>query len=128
MNSALPDFIRESAGKDFVVGIRDCCLWACDWVVRAGHADPAAPWRGTYFGTIAAQRIIRRAGGLVELVSGGMAAAGLVETADAMPGDVGVVATPEGEAMAIRTRIGWAVLTASGVQVDAYTSLKVWRV
>jgi len=127
VNSDLPAWLAASGGRRFAWGACDCCTWACDWVVAAASVDPAAAWRGACASARDAARILRGAP-LPELARRGCEAAGLVETRDPLPGDVGVVLTPNGAAMAIRTRRGWAVKSAVGFGVGPYPMLAAWRV
>jgi len=63
----LTRFIEERRNQPFEWGANDCCLFAADWVARATGRDPAARYRGTYSSGIGAQRIIDKAGGVLEL-------------------------------------------------------------
>jgi hypothetical protein len=63
----LARFIEERRSQPFAWGANDCCLFAADWVARATGRDPAAHYRGTYSTGIGAQRIIDKAGGILEL-------------------------------------------------------------
>ena len=128
MNSELPRYLRESAGAPFAWGDCDCCTWTCDWVARVIGVDPAARWRGACASEADAERIIAEGGGILALARVGCAGAGLVETRDPLPGDIGVVLTPLGEAMAIKTRIGWAMKTKNGVAAARVPMLAAWRV
>ncbi len=128
MNTDLPAYLRETGARPFVWGACDCCTFACDWVSRATGVDPARDWRGLCASARDAARILRDGGGVLALARQGCAQAGLAPTDDPMPGDIGVVLTAEGEAMAIRTRIGWAVKSARGVAVAAFPRLAAWRV
>lgn len=127
MNTDLPEFLRRAAETPFEAGKFDCVLMACDWVRVVRGVDPAAPWRGTYRTRIEALRIIAGAGGMADLVADGMARAGIPETDDPLPGDVGVV-TMEGETvMAIRTMIGWASRGARGLIAGPAEMHRAWR-
>jgi hypothetical protein len=102
-------------------------LFACDWVRAHAGRDPAGPWRG-YGSKRAAARIVARAGGMVPLVSGGMARAGIPETSDPLPGDIGLIDREEGLMMAIMTPLGWAVKTPSGIACVEAAPVKAWSV
>lgn len=127
MNSALADYLRASGARPFAWGVDDCCTFACDWAVIACGLDPAADWRGRCANARDAAGILRDGGGVLALARKGCSAAGLVQTTDALPGDVGVVLSPNGEAMAIRTRVGWAVKSERGVVVAPFPLLAAWR-
>ncbi len=128
MNSALAAYLRDAGARPFAWGACDCCSWTCDWVLQVAGVDPAAAWRGQCASEHDARRIVARGGGVLALAQAGCAAAGLVPTGDPLPGDVGVVLTPQGATMAIRTRIGWACKTTDGLAVGPYPRLAAWRV
>ncbi len=128
MNTGLAEFLTAGAKTPFVWGEADCCLFACDWVVSQRGVDPAQQFRGRYATERQARRIIRRQGGFLAMVSAQMEAAGLAVTDDALPGDVGVVVTDQGEALAIRSRIGWAAKSPSGICAAPFMLLRAWSV
>src|SRR5579884_3061335 len=100
---ALCAFLRESCGRRFAWGERDCALWVCDWVVRARGVDPGAAFRGAYRTARGCRRLLRREGGLLALATRCCAAAGLVEIAPhhAGHGAVVCVAAPWGDTLGI---------------------------
>lgn len=62
----LAGFLQAAAGRPFVWGHSDCCLFACDAVRAMTGEDPAAPFRGRYrskAGAFAAMRAFVGAGG-----------------------------------------------------------------
>lgn len=122
----LADHLRLGARTPFRWGSCDCALWAADWVRACRAVDPAAPLRGRYRTALGAGRHIRRRGGFLPMVRGLMASAGLAETRDPATGDVGVVETPVGPALAIRTRIGWAAKGERGIVCDQFPMLAAW--
>lgn len=128
MNSALPAFLRSGGARAFSWGSCDCALFACDWIVLQRSVDPLSAYRGRYRTALGAQRHIARAGGLLALVSAAMVAAGIIETSDPLPGDVAVVMSEQGDAMAIRTRIGWAVKAQGGIVTAPFTVRKAWSI
>ena len=88
----LARFIEERRSQPFAWGANDCCLFAADWVTRATGRDPAAHYRGTYSSGIGAQRIIEKAGGILELARElGLKPAqiGLARRGDVIARDVG---------------------------------------
>jgi len=96
-------------------------------VVAAQGVDPAAAWRGACASARDAARILRGRG-LLALAREGCAAAGLAETRDPLPGDVGVVLTEDGPARTVRTGAGWAIKAGQGFGVRAAPMLAAWRV
>lgn len=127
-NVPLPEFLRGYARHPFEPGHHDCVLMACDWVLERRGVDPAAPWRGLYKSRASAARLIRNAGGLVPLVTGGMALANMATTEDAMFGDVAVIRFEQTETMAIRTVTGWATHCPSGIAFVSAEPCAVWFV
>jgi len=128
MAHLLKRFLRQSLSQSFVWGECDCALWACSWVSLKRGVDPAASWRGVCTGRFSAARIIRRGGGLAAICREAFGAAGLSETANPQPGDVGIIATPVGEAVVIRTANGWAWKAARGIAIVPAHHLIAWKV
>lgn len=128
LNSPLPHFLVRTAPLPFSVGGCDCVLWCCDWVLSQRGVDPASPWRGRYRTAAGAHRLIRRAGSLADLVADGMARAGIPETSDPLPGDVAVISTAIGDLMGIRSPLGWAVKTQTGVAATTGAVIRGWSI
>ena len=119
-------FLRASGARAFAWGECDCCTWACDWVLARRGVDPAARWRGRYRTALGAKRNLRR--GLGVVAGEAFAVAGLQRTTDPRPGDVGVVWTPQGASLAIRTATGWAGKAETGIVVAPFETLFAWTV
>lgn len=128
MNTLLPAFLAEGGRVPFVWGERDCCLWACDWVRSARGIDPAAPLRGSYSTRAGAYRHILAAGGLRTLAITLAAQAGLSETSDPLPGDIGLVRTGQQEVLAVKTRVGWAAKAPQGIVTGPFDMVVAWSV
>lgn len=125
----LSDYLRAGAALPFAWDVCDCCSWACAWVAIRRGVDPSLPWRGRYRTARGAIRQIRRAGGdFNDVVSKAMAAAGLAETAEPLPGDVGLVQTPAGVTLAIRTPLGWAAKAERGIAAAPFHCVRAWSV
>ncbi|ACL60532.1 DUF6950 family protein [Methylobacterium nodulans] len=122
----LVDHLRAGSRTPFAWGTCDCALWAADWVKARCGIDPAGGLRGRYRTAIGAGRHIRRLGGFVAQVRGLMASAGFAETREPAIGDVAVVDTPVGPALAIRTRTGWAAKAERGVICAPFPVLAAW--
>lgn len=114
--------------QPFVWGERDCALWACSWVAEARGIDPAAKWRGVCNDGRHAARIIAEAGSLLAICREAFGAAGLQETDAPEPGDIGVIDTPVGQAVVIRTKRGWAWKSEKGLTVVPSPYLAAWKV
>jgi hypothetical protein len=128
----LADFLADSARTPFAFGRRDCGLWMADWIRLRRGVDPAAHLRGRYRTELGCARLLKRGGGLLEVVRTCFEGAGLVETASPKPGDVGVVrvmtAKGEGVAGAICTGRRWAILGGGGVMSQRLEPLAAWEV
>lgn len=124
----LAEYLREGAARPFAWGACDCCTWPAEWCRLVTGMDPSAPLRDRYRTKIGAKRHIARAGGLVPLIADHMAAAGIPETDEPQPGDLGVVVTAQGQAMAIRTASGWACKGPHGLVLGQPVMLAAWSV
>lgn len=118
--------INYAAGWDCAAG------FVAGWVEQERGVDGATPWRGRYRTALGCQRILKREGGLVGVVGRGAAIVGLAPVTDPVAGDIGVVraqtAAGEGEVSAIKTRVGWALLSPTGLIVAPASVLAAWRV
>jgi hypothetical protein len=89
-------------------GIDDCCLAAANIYVEVLGVDPAAGWRGRYRTRRGAQRLLGKEG-----IIGTLATAAKeqgwrrIRPAAAMTGDLGIIRTAEGPAVAIRYAGRW---------------------
>jgi len=106
----------------------DCCIWAADWVLKRTGIDPAADWRGRYGSRREYMRMLLARGGLVRVAAQGLADVGaqLIEPAEAAPGDVGVIQTTDGPAMAIRCQRAWKAKTGDQL-MNADAATYAWR-
>lgn len=128
-SARLAAFVATGARTPFVFGRSCCAVWVADWIAAERGVDPAADLRGRFSCHLGSLRLQRRAGGLLPLVAGLMAAAGFAETAAPGPGDVGVLMTPAGEIAGLCLGAGrWAVKTKEGVAVTKAQLLGGWRV
>jgi hypothetical protein len=124
----LVEYLRDGARRPFAWSDCDCCTWAADWVVACCGVDPSAPLRSRYKTALGAQRHISRAGSLLALIADHMAIAGLPETDNPQPGDLGIVVVGGGQALGIRTRSGWACKGPKGVALGHPIMLAAWSV
>lgn len=125
---ALAGYLRAAGGRAFAWGEHDCCRFALAWVALRRGVDPGARWSGRYRTARGAALHLRRGGGLLALAGAAMAEAGLAPTATPVPGDVGVVQTGQGPALAIRAATGWACAGAGGITVAPFAMLAAWSV
>lgn len=101
--------IRRGDATPFELGVMDCSLWAADWVRTRTGRDLAAGWRGQYSTRREYMRLLLCDGGLARVTARAMQAVGAapVAPADAMPGDIGIVMTTDGPALAVRGPEDW---------------------
>jgi hypothetical protein len=125
--AALAAHLLAGATTPFEFGRCDCTLWVADWVRSRLGEDPAGPWRGRYRTRAGWRRLVRGVG-LPETARRALRAAGApeIDPRDAMPGDVGMIETTDGPAMAIRGQSGWFAKTGAGIwrAADAFIA---WR-
>jgi hypothetical protein len=126
MANELTAFLRAASSRRFEPGRFDCGLWLADWLqVKTGRdvaADlrqltPDAWVRAAARLPVTVGRVIRRAGGAVV-------------RAPAL-GDIAVLRFDGAFVGALRTGLGWAVLTQSGLAISRGLDdhvVRIWRV
>lgn len=111
--SKLAAWQRVAVGRPFSWGESDCCLTVCDGLLAITGIDPAASFRGNYKTKRGAYSALKRfaGGGLAETVEKITADLGWPEVTrlTARRGDVGLVDTELGEALALCIGPKWAV-------------------
>ena len=120
--------IRRGDTTPFELGVMDCSLFCAEWVrIRTGR-DLAASWRGQYSTRREYMRLLLWDGGLVRVTARAMKAVGatLVAPADAQPGDIGIVMTTDGPALAIRGPKDWLAKIGDKLAVCTVCSF-AWR-
>ena len=124
----LDAFLETMAATPFVDGSTDCALTVAGWVVACGHEDPAADLRGRYRTALGRERLLRRLGGLDQVMSDRLARVGLALTANPVRRDVGLVEVNGRPLAAICLGEAWAA-KAEGLWVGTPDAvLKAWRV
>lgn len=129
----LAEWQKAATGRPFSWGDSDCCLAVCDALLAITGIDPAQSFRGNYKTKRGAYGALKRfaGGGLVETVEKITGDLGWPEIPVLMArrGDVGLVDTDQGEALAICVGPKWAVQGASGLAFMSIKSgLRAWRV
>lgn len=83
--------------RPLLPGRHDCCLFAAGAIEAQTGVDLAAPWRGRYTTYAGGRRILRRAGyaGHAALFAAHLTEA---HVSAALPGDIALLPTAEGEA------------------------------
>jgi hypothetical protein len=132
MSSLLTDLAahqRIGNTTPFVLGKMDCSLWAADWVLRQTGVDLAASWRGAYGTEREYMRLLLAEGGLVRVAAKAMTRIGArrVAPADAQPGDVGIIVTQKGPALAICGQLAWMAKTDDQLCTTPDASF-AWRI
>lgn len=114
--------------EPFRFGVLDCSLWAADWVLLRTGRDVAAGWRGRYSTRLGYLRRLHHAGGLETVASAALASIGghPVACGEPCPGDIGLIATRDGPALAVRLDTRWAAKTCDGLWFTP-VAIKFWR-
>ncbi|WP_342049870.1 DUF6950 family protein [Cupriavidus sp. OTU4054] len=123
----LADFIEARRERAFCWAESDCCLFVCDAVESFTGVDPAARWRGLYASEKGARRLIRDNDGVAGLAT--LAFGPAVPAALAGRGDVVLIDTPTGEALAICIGGVIAAQAAAGIEFHPITAAKAaWKI
>lgn len=130
----LAGHIEESLRKPQAWGTVDCCLFACDWILKATGVDPAAEFRGKYDTQAGAYRLMKKyANGLYGTAEKIFTELEMPETIPTLArrGDIALVPGNGGPALGIVDTSGMriAVHGKDGLAfVPVNQSIKVWRV
>jgi hypothetical protein len=128
--TALAIHCRVGASSAFAWGRMDCTCWVADWIVARTGQDAMGAWRGRYRSRLGQARLLRREpDGLVGAASRGLAAIGAepIDPPAAQPGDIGIIATADGPAMAIRGQLAWLAKTGDGLWRCPVATM-AWRI
>lgn len=60
---SLDNYLDEQFEKPFEYGVRDCCLFAANWIELLTGVDVAAEYRGKYTTELGAARLIKKVTG-----------------------------------------------------------------
>lgn len=125
--SRLAAFIDGQRARPFVWGQSDCCLFVADAITAMTGVDVAKRWRGAYVDEKSARRVMRNYGGV----------SGIATTALGQPkpslfggrGDVVLIDTPTGEALALHLGNSVVAQAANGLEFFDTRAAKVaWTV
>ncbi|MGK7663384.1 MULTISPECIES: DUF6950 family protein [unclassified Marinovum] len=124
----IPAFLTETRAEPFAWGRTDCAIWCADLVFRATGHDPATDLRGTYDTRFGYLQILKREGGLLQVVGRRM---DRVPGLSPLDGDNGVaVAKQDGRAICGVVLDGALITrTARGCRIarpDEYEILRGW--
>jgi hypothetical protein len=125
----LAAYCRAGDAKPFEVGRTDCSLWVADWVQQQTGIDLAAVWRGQYSSRDEYLRLLIARGGLVRVAHRALMSirAKRIEPAAAQLGDVGVIVTTDGPALAIFGWDQWNAKTGDRLSRAPHASF-AWRI
>lgn len=127
----LTEFLRVAARRGFKWGRHDCLLFLADWALERRGRDPAVGFRGHYGSALEAQRLVKQAGGMVQLVDDMARRVGIPRAECPQRGDAAVIEAPEGKMGALLLHGGTARLTEGGIlltRLDVTPVLAAWRV
>ena len=125
----LDQFLEEATARRFRDGEWDCQLFPAEWVRRVTGLDPAAAWRGRYSTALGRERILKRDGGPLAVMTRGAESVGLQRTDEPKRGDVGLIRLDGRDYGAVCLGERWALVTKSGLAaVKPDEILRAWRV
>ncbi|MEH6676124.1 DUF6950 family protein [Phenylobacterium sp.] len=126
----LDQFLEDAAARSFRDGEWDCQLFPAEWVRRVTGLDPAAEWRGRYRTVLGRERILKREGGPLAVMTRGAESVGLQRTNDPRRGDVGLIRVAGRHYGAVCLGARWAVVDAMrGLAVTKPDAvLRAWEV
>lgn len=132
MPTRLADLARHQRvgnTSPFVFGQMDCSMWAAAWVQQQTGVDLAADWRGTYSTRAEYLRMLSADGGLVRVTDRAMRhiKAPRIHPSEAQPGDIGIIVTDDGPALAIRGQLVWFAKTGDQLSQTPHASF-AWRI
>lgn len=124
----LDEHIRIGRSKPFELDKLDCSIWVADWVLIRTRVDLAADFRGQYKTRDDYLRLLIPLGGLVRVAARRLAAIGAetIPPVDAQDGDIGIVPTTDGPALAIRDSGVWLTKTGDDLAETPDASF-AWR-
>lgn len=125
--------VAAAEARRFRWGEFDCCLWACDVVAVLRGVDLAAPFRGRYDTARGAARALRTfsGAGLDATATKIAAAHGFPEipVSLAQRGDVALIRTPQGDALAVVLGVMSAAPGPRGLaRVRTLDAARAWAV
>lgn len=123
----LVEFIEARRERAFCWAESDCCLFVCDAIEAMTGADPGARWRGLYASERGARRVLRDNGGVAGIATLVLGAA--VPPALAGRGDVVLIDTPQGEALALSLGAAVAAQGHAGIEFLSMARAKqAWKI
>lgn len=126
--AGLAAHIRAGDETGFKPGVADCSLWVAEWVLKRTGVDLAVDFRGRYGSRAEYLRLLIPMGGLVRVAARRLASIGaeIIDPVEAVPGDIGIVPTTDGPALAIRGEGAWLCKTQNRLERAGAASF-AWR-
>lgn len=122
----LEKLVQERQHARFAWGSQDCSMWACDAVQAVTGHDPAQDLRGLYSTEAEAAALIEEGGGLPAMACARFGAE--IGPRLAAAGDVGLIATPRGDALVVCAGGHWLAAAPFGLTlVPTASVLRAWR-
>ena len=137
MAEVLTEYLESATRSAWSWGEQDCTLWVADFVLLVTGLDPGISFRGKYKTRLGCERLLKRRGGLVALVSDAMAAADIAGTNDPGRGDVGIIPATirrrradmiEATAAICLGQGRWAVFSPRGLLVAPTQHTAAWSI
>lgn len=129
LETDLRAFLHQGAAKKFDWISCNCGFWVCEWIERRTGIDPVRDMRKRFDDAFAFQRFVLVRGGNEAFSRGIAERAGLSETGAPQRGDVGLVQTGAGAAMAICIGDGrWAAKSMHGVVIAEMPVITAWSI
>lgn len=123
----LADFVEARRERAFCWGESDCALFVCDAIEAMTGIDPGGRWRGLYSSEKGARRVLRDNGGVVGIATLALGEPG--SPAIAGRGDVVLIETPGGEALAICIGVQIAAQGVGGIEFLPISAAKsAWKI
>lgn len=123
----LDALVAENLHRPMVWGEHDCCLWAATVVDALTGSDIAKTYRGAYANKRQAARMLAGLGGSLDALADRWLPQRPVKYAQR--GDVVMIGTDEGPALAVNIGATIAAVSATGLTFyPASAALKAWRV
>ena len=131
MGVTLREFLARAEARRIIYGQWDCCLWLADWGRVLTGTDAAGHLRGRYRTALGAERVLRREGGLREVIGRGATLVGMKPLQEPKEGAVGVVRVLSKpgvirEVGAIYNGRRWAVLAPAGILALSCDAEAMW--
>jgi len=123
----LAAFVEARRERAFSWGESDCCLFVCDGIEAMTSTDPGGRWRGLYQTEKGARRVLRDNGGVSGLAT--LILGPPIPAALAGRGDVMLIDTPTGEALALNIGAAIAAQGELGIEFHPVGVAKAaWKV